>query len=168
MKRKLLICSLVSLVLLTAAAQAQEPNHPPEPPPGRQQDPIQQLQLTPEQREQIRSIRESMRDDRAANNERRRQAKDALDMALDADQPDEAVVEQRLRELAAAQAEQMRLNTLTEVRIRRVLTPEQRTILRELRHARQRQMDNPRRQNQPDRMRRFPNRGNTLGPPNRP
>ena len=177
MKRKLLILSLVSLLYLTTdftgRVRAQEPENPQGPPPGRQMDdPIQQLRLTPEQREQIRSIREEMRDERATVNRRQREARQLLDQALDADQPDEALVEQRLRDLAAAQAAQMRLNTLTEVRIRKVLTPEQRTLLREIRQAmqfrRQRQMDNPRRQNPPDGPRRYPNGRNTLGPTDRP
>ena len=174
MERKLLIFSLANLLILTThfayRVNAQEPDHPQGPPPERQlDDPIQQLKLSPEQRQQIRAIREEMRDERAAVNQRRREANQALDDALDADQPDEALVEQRLRELAAAQAAQMRINTLTEVRIRRVLTPEQRAVLRELRQAmqfrRQRQMENPRRQNQPEGPRRFPNSRNTLSPP---
>src|ERR1044072_5691243 len=52
---------------------------------------------------------------------------------LDADKPDEAVVEQRMREVGAAQAAVMRMRILTEVRIRRVLTVEQLRVLRNLR-----------------------------------
>ncbi len=174
MKRKLSILLMAHLLLfaahVAAKVSAQESNRPPEPgvQSGQFEDPIQQLRLTPEQRQQIRSIREQMRDERAAINERRRAANQALDEALDADQPDEALVEQRLREVASAQAAQMRMNILMEVRIRRVLTPEQRAVLRELRQAvqfrRQRQQDNQRRPNAPNGQRRFPNGRNTLGP----
>lgn len=133
------------------------------------EDPIQQLNLTPEQRQQIRIIREQMRDERAAINQRLREANLALELALDADEVDEAVIEQRLRDVASAQAAQMRMRVLSEVRIRRVLNPAQRALLREIRQAmqfrRQRQMDNPRRPlANPDGRRRFPNQGNTLGP----
>jgi hypothetical protein len=51
---------------------------------------------------------------------------------LDSDNPDESVVEQRVRDVAAAQAAAMRMRILTEIRIRRVLTAEQRNILRSL------------------------------------
>lgn len=96
-------------------------------------DPIRQLNLSPEQREEIRSIRQSNKEERAAINQRLRAANQALEAELDADKPDEAVVEQRMREVGAAQAAAMRMRILTEVRIRRVLTVEQLRILRNLR-----------------------------------
>lgn len=96
-------------------------------------DPIRQLNLTPEQREQIRTIRETNKVERAAIGVRVREANRALEEALDSDEPDEAMVEQRMRELGAAQSEAMRMRILTEVRIRRVLTREQLKILRGLR-----------------------------------
>ena len=109
-------------------------------PPAQQQqqgdfggDPIRQLNLTPEQREQIRAIREGNKVERAEINQRVREANRALEEALDSDSPDEAVVEQRMRDLGAAQAAAMRMRILTEVRIRRVLTREQLVILRNLR-----------------------------------
>ena len=96
-------------------------------------DPIRQLNLTPEQREQIRTIRETNKVERAAIGVRVREANRALEEALDSDEPDEAVVEQRMRDLGAAQSEAMRMRILTEVKIRRVLTREQLKILRGLR-----------------------------------
>lgn len=95
-------------------------------------DLIRQLNLTPEQREQIRSIREHNKEERAANSERLRMANRALEQTLDSDNPDEAVVEQRVSDVAAAQASVARMRILTEIRIRRVLTLEQRNILRGL------------------------------------
>jgi Spy/CpxP family protein refolding chaperone len=107
-------------------------------------DPIQQLNLTPEQREQIRTIRQQNQPERAAINERVRETNRALELVLDTDNPDEALVEQRMREAAAAQAAAMRMRILTEVRIRRVLTLEQRSLLRELRQeANQMKRDRP-------------------------
>lgn len=96
-------------------------------------DPVQQLNLSPEQREKIRSIREQTKSERAAINERLRQTSRTLEEVLDTDNPDEGLVEQRMRDVAVAQAASMRMRILTEVRIRRVLTPEQLSLLRTLR-----------------------------------
>jgi Spy/CpxP family protein refolding chaperone len=96
-------------------------------------DPIRQLNLTPEQREQIRTIRQQTNIERAAINQRVGEANRALESALDSDNPDEAAVEQRMKDFAAAQAEAMRMRISTEVKIRRVLTVEQRILLRSLR-----------------------------------
>ncbi len=57
----------------------------------------------------------------------------ALDQALDAERTDENLIEQRISELATAQAAQMRMRIHTEMKIRRELTPEQLTTLRRLR-----------------------------------
>jgi Spy/CpxP family protein refolding chaperone len=129
-------------------------------------DPIRQLNLTPEQREQIRSIREQSKTERAALNERLREANRALEAELDVENPDEAVVEQRLRDLAAAQAGAMRMRILTEIRIRRVLTPEQRTLLRSLQQQakdirRERLLTSP---DERQRQRALQNQRNGLGP----
>src|SRR6185312_14292527 len=110
-------------------------------------DPILQLNLSAEQREKIRSIRQQTKAERAAYNERLRETNQALEAALDADNPDEGLVEQRIRDVAAAQSAQMRMRILTEVRIRRVLTLEQLEILRSLRQQardsrRNRRLDN--------------------------
>lgn len=117
------------------------------------QDPIAQLNLTPEQREKIRAILEQTKNGRAEINQRLKQSNLALVQALESDNPDEALVEQRLRDAAAAQAAATRMRVLTEVRIRRVLTPEQLVTLRLLRQQagalrREQRMENqrPRRQ----------------------
>lgn len=132
---QILVLTTALLVLLGAPAvrgqqqQAQIPDMQQQAP----ADPILQLNLSAEQREKIRSIREQTKAERAANNQRLRETNQALEAALDADNPDEALVEQRVRDVAAAQSAQMRMRILTEVRIRRVLTLEQLGILRTLR-----------------------------------
>ncbi len=132
---QILVLVTALLVLLGApAVRAQQPQ--PQMPDMQQQaaaDPILQLNLSAEQRERIRTIREQVKAERVANNERLRETNQALEAALDADNPDEAVVDQRVRDVAAAQSAQMRMRILTEVRIRRVLTLEQLGILRSLR-----------------------------------
>ncbi|HEY2971923.1 MAG TPA: periplasmic heavy metal sensor [Pyrinomonadaceae bacterium] len=134
-------------------------------------DPIRQLNLTPEQREQIRSIREQNKTERAAINERLRESNRALEAELDSDNPDEALVEQRLRDVGAAQAAATRMRILTELRIRRVLTSEQRIILRSLQQQarevrRERLLNNPdeRQRRQAERSRVLQNQRNGLGP----
>lgn len=96
-------------------------------------DPVRELNLSPEQRERIRAIREQTREERAGVNQRLRATNRALEEVLDSENPSEAIVEQRLRDVADAQAASMRMRVLTEFRIRRVLTPEQLTTLRTLR-----------------------------------
>lgn len=91
------------------------------------------LGLTPDQRAKIRAIRERNKEERQLTTERLRNAQQALDEAIYADDASEAVVEERARELAAAQTANMRLRALTELSIRRVLTPEQLNALRALR-----------------------------------
>jgi Spy/CpxP family protein refolding chaperone len=177
MKHNGRILTLLALLAFTAAvpsASGQSPQQPggaPEPQQGAfGGDPIRQLNLTPEQREQIRSIRENSKAERAAINERLRDANVALDEALNTDSPDESQVEQRLRDVAAAQASAMRMRILTEIRIRRVLTPEQRSVLRSLqRQARELQREqrlaNPdERQRRREERRGLQNQRNGLGP----
>lgn len=96
-------------------------------------DPIRQLNLTPEQRERIRAIREQSHDERATVNQRLRDANKALAEALDTEAADQSLIEQRIQEVSAAQAAAMRMRIMTEVKIRQVLTVEQRTMLRTLR-----------------------------------
>jgi Spy/CpxP family protein refolding chaperone len=130
-------------------------------------DPIRQLNLSPEQLEQIRTIRQHNQKERAAINERVRETNRALEAVLDAESPDEALVEQRMQEASAAQAAAMRMRILTEVRIRKVLTAEQRTLLRAMRQeANQLRRERPLR-NPEDRLRLqrgLQNQRNGLGP----
>lgn len=169
------ILSLVAITLLIATpsyslgAYQQQQSESRQAPAG--EDAIRELNLTPEQREQIRAIRLQLQAERATINQRLGEANLALEEALDADNPDESMIEQRLRDVAAAQAAVMRMRVLSEVRIRRVLTPEQLTTLRTLRqHARnlrrERQRENMerRRQERIDRQRGL-NQRNSLRPP---
>jgi Spy/CpxP family protein refolding chaperone len=96
-------------------------------------DPIEQLRLTPEQRQRIRMIFLENKDERQSINRRVREANVALDQALDTEPVDENLIEQRINELATAQAAQMRMRIQTEVKIRRELRPEQLATLRRLR-----------------------------------
>jgi Spy/CpxP family protein refolding chaperone len=147
--RFLMVFSVVVLFATVAVGQATQQRAPsPEIMRPADGDPIRQLNLTPEQREQIRAIRENNQKERAATVQKLREANRALEQALNAESPDEAAVQQRLKDVAEAQASQMQMRVLTEVRIRRVLTAEQRLLLHSLQeqareNRRQRMLTNP-------------------------
>ena len=140
------------LLLLTAAtlAVAQQPAAQQDPPTAAATtaDPIEQLRLTPDQRQSIRQIVAENKDERQVANRRLREANVALDQALDADPTDENLIEQRINELSAAQATQLRLRIHTEMKIRRILRPEQLATLRRL-HLELRDVMAPQRMNNP-------------------
>ena len=140
LKRTLLtLCILVSAAAFTFAQNPQPT-----------EDPIQQLNLTPEQRQRIRLLTEQTREERQQTNRRLREANVALDQALDAEPVDENLVDQRINDLAAAQAAQTRMRIHMELRIRRLLDPEQLATLKRLR-LQIRDVMAPKRQNNPRR-----------------
>lgn len=122
----MLLLAIVLLFTGSSSSYAQEP----EAPGG---DPIQQLRLTPEQRQRIRLIFADNKDDRQSTNRKLREANFALEQALDAEPVNENLIEQRINELAAAQAAQTRMRIRMELKIRRELRPEQLAIWRTLR-----------------------------------
>jgi Spy/CpxP family protein refolding chaperone len=124
MRTLMLLFAAVLLLTTTGSTYAQDPTPV---------DQIQQLNLTPEQRQKIRMIFEENKVQRQMTNRRVREANVALDQALDAEPVDEALVEQRINELATAQAAQLRMRIQTEMKIRRELRPEQLATLRQLR-----------------------------------
>jgi Spy/CpxP family protein refolding chaperone len=129
-----------SVEVRTQAANPQDPGQTQTSQPAQQNlSPIQQLEkiLTPEQREKIRAILKQSKEERETINRRVRQAQQALNEAIELDNPDEALIEQRAHELAEAQGPSIRLRALTEARIRQVLTPDQRVRLHELREQAQ-------------------------------
>lgn len=100
---------------------------------GRGDGLMERLNLSPEQREQIRTIRRQTNAEARAIAQRLRQARRALDEAVYLENADESVIETRAREVATAQAAAVRLRAITELKIRRLLTPEQLNTLREIR-----------------------------------
>jgi len=110
----------LKLFITSTPILAQEPQAEPQGP-----DLIEQLRLTPEQRQRIRTIREQSKNERMTVNQRLRESNLALEEALDSDNLDENLVEQRVREVSAAQAAQLRMRIHNEVQIRRVLSPDQ-------------------------------------------
>lgn len=100
------------------------------------------LNLTSDQAQQIRRIYAELREERQTANFRLRTAQRALTEAIQAPVSDEALIEQRSKEVAEAQANTIRLRSLTEARILQVLTQDQRLRLRQLRAQAQMQRRN--------------------------
>jgi Spy/CpxP family protein refolding chaperone len=136
---------LLLLLPLCATARAQDD------PPARQQATPQQqparalklmqrLNLSREQRQQLREIRSQSEPEVRAQTRHVRLARRALDEAIYADTIDDALIEQRAREFSAAQAALTRLRAATELKIRRVLTEEQLRLFRDLRQQEQRRL----------------------------
>ncbi len=140
-----LAVTLLFSAALQARAQDDDPAPPrPESPPHRRRggdgvDLLQRLNLTPEQIDQIRGIRRTSESEGHALLRRVSAARRALDEAIYADQADEALVQERARELAEAQAAVTRMRAQVEWRIRNVLTPAQLSTLRELRQQMRRE-----------------------------
>ncbi|HEX3557897.1 MAG TPA: Spy/CpxP family protein refolding chaperone [Pyrinomonadaceae bacterium] len=93
-----------------------------------------QLNLSTEQVGQMRAIQGESVPQARELTQRLNRARRALDEAIYSDTVDEALIEQRARDVAEAQAALVRLRAQTELRVRRVLTLEQ---LQQFRYIRQ-------------------------------
>ena len=108
---------------------------------------MQRLNLSREQRLRLREIRRQSEPELRELQRRLRRARLALDEAIYADTTDDALVEQRSRELSAAQSALTLLRSANELKIRRVLTAEQLRLFRTLRREAQRRQMLQRRMN---------------------
>ena|SRR2546423_7255561 len=98
-----------------------------------------QLNLSQEQIGQMRAIQGESVPQARELTRRLNQARRALDEAIYSDTVDESLIEQRARDVADAQAALVRLRAQTELRVRRVLTPEQLQTFRDLRQQARRE-----------------------------
>ncbi|MCA1632637.1 MAG: Spy/CpxP family protein refolding chaperone [Acidobacteria bacterium] len=140
----MLLLLLLLLFPLAPSARAQGQDAAPEPQEGSTQpgrpgrggaNLLLQLNLTPEQLTQLRDIRAQSEQQARALTRRLNMARRALDEAIYADDLNETLIEDRARELAAAQAALVRLRAQTELRVRRVLTAGQLQSFRDLRQS---------------------------------
>lgn len=99
---------------------------------------MRRLNLTPEQHERLSEIRRQSEPEARELTRRLRLARRALEEAIYSDTLDEARIEEHARALTEAQAALVRLRAATELKVRRVLTPEQLGAFRELRQQAQR------------------------------
>jgi Spy/CpxP family protein refolding chaperone len=106
-RRLLPISALLVLTTLTVFAQSPQDSQPNSAPPGAGPDIMEQLRLTPDQAQKIRQMQRPTLD--------------------------EALIEQRMQAVAAAQSAQLRMRIQTEMRIRRILNPDQLAVWSDLR-----------------------------------
>ncbi|MDQ3798929.1 MAG: Spy/CpxP family protein refolding chaperone [Acidobacteriota bacterium] len=144
------------------------PDHRPPRDGRRQQRPrlLEELNLSPEQIQQIRSINQSRRPQMQQAQRRLHEANRALDAAIYAASPSEADVQERMKEVQAAQAEIIKIRTASELAVRKVLTPEQLEKFRELREKFMRRLR--KQQNPPPEMEEEPGEHREVNNPNRP
>jgi Spy/CpxP family protein refolding chaperone len=145
-----MVTLLFIFLLAASSSNAQAPGNAPQGEPSAQANQgdnwKEQLGLTTDQMTKIRAIREQNRVESQPIRRRVNQAQRALDMAIYSDNVNEAEIEQRARELAEAQAAEVHMRAMTELSIRRVLTPEQLNTFRTIRQQRMRDAQLKRRQ----------------------
>lgn len=128
---------ILAMLLLTAAAMSQETPPNPQETPAVQQDNraglLRELGLTPEQVREIRRANQERKPLMEAAQQRLREANRRLDAAIYADNVNESEVQTFVREAQEAQAEVIRIRSMNELSIRRILNPEQLERFRGLR-----------------------------------
>lgn len=133
-----------AIALVTVAAQAQEARQPPQERQGhgRTSGPgrgmglgpgLARLDLTDQQREQIRAIMQEARNASEAPDRNLGSLQRELRAAIFADTPDRAKIDQLKATIAEAQASALNARISVDLKIAEVLTPEQRAAARELR-----------------------------------
>jgi Spy/CpxP family protein refolding chaperone len=90
-----------------------------------QQRLMRAIGLTPDQHARMQEIRRGHDDEVIAAGRRLRQARRSLDMAIMSERYDEATVRRATDELAAAQADKIRLDSKIRSMVRGVMTPDQ-------------------------------------------
>ena len=93
---------------------------------------MRELDLTDDQKQQLKTIAESHRDEFRAAGEKARAAHDGMQALVDADNLDENAIRAKSAEIAAAEAEVMILNAKVRKESMQVLTSEQQAKLKEL------------------------------------
>ena len=99
---------------------------------------FRELDLSDDQKAQLKSIAESHHDEFRAAGEKARAAHDGMQALVDADSINESAIRAKSAEIAAAEAEVMILNAKVRQESMQVLTSEQQQKLKELRAARPR------------------------------
>ena len=97
---------------------------------------FRELDLTDEQKAQMKSIAESHRDEFKAIGDKSRSAHEAMRALLEADTIDEAAIRARSTEVAAAEADMLILSAKVRQESMQILTSEQQAKLKELRESR--------------------------------
>jgi Spy/CpxP family protein refolding chaperone len=139
MKRSYLLFLLISAlgIAMASSVPGQEPAAEAAEPAAkseqRKPDLLLELGLSQEQVQQIRVINRDKKPVMEAANRRLREANRNLDQAIYANTVDDSLVEARLAEFQAAQADVVRLRFMNELAVRKLLTPDQLAKFIELR-----------------------------------
>jgi Spy/CpxP family protein refolding chaperone len=137
-----LLALAVGIALLFGCAQRSQAQDNPAPPAGDvstdgQNRPVPELgrllNLSPDQLRQVFAINQRTAPEFRRARQRMNDARDDLDNAIYGDAVDEALIATKVQEFNQAQGEFERLRTLREFRIRQILTPDQLTVLRDVR-----------------------------------
>jgi Spy/CpxP family protein refolding chaperone len=96
-----------------------------------------ELNFTPQQIQQWREINRELRSQEMPATLKLREARVALNEAMESANPNEEVIKQRAKELADAQSAVTQLQALRQARVLKMLTPEQRLKLKEIRERTQ-------------------------------
>ncbi|MGI8641161.1 MAG: Spy/CpxP family protein refolding chaperone [Pyrinomonadaceae bacterium] len=140
--KKLNILNLIFAGLLLAvsftAIKAQDNMPPPPDAPNQKFDAprpnlMTQLGLTQDQIKQIRQINQEKKPQMREAQERLREANRNLDQAVYADAANDVQIQARLKELQSAHAEIIKIRSVTELAVRKILTPEQLARFRDVR-----------------------------------
>jgi periplasmic protein CpxP/Spy len=101
---------------------------------------FRELDLSDDQKAQLKSIAQSHHDEFRAAGEKARAAHDGMQALVEADSINESAIRAKSAEIAAAEAEVMILNAKVRQESMQILTSEQQQKLKELRAAREAQM----------------------------
>ncbi len=160
--------SLIFAVLLFAAfsATVKAQNNPP-PDEAVQQTAaprpnlMAQLGLTQDQIKQIRQINQAKKPQMRAAQDRLREANRNLDQAIYADVANDVEIQARLKDVQSAHAEVIKIRSLTELAVRKILSPDQLAKFRDVREKFAQQKENNQ-QRMNNRRMNAPNRQNNL------
>lgn len=109
---------------------------------------LEQLGLSREQIQQIRRINQEKQPLMKAAQEKLREANRALDLAVYAETSNEEEVKNRLKDVQTAHAEVLRIRTVMEFEVRKVLTAEQLAKFLDLREELMQRMEERKQQNE--------------------
>ena len=139
--QKTIVASVAAVAALAVGAATYAQTAPQAPPPGAPAarsaaqgrpgaGPVAGLNLTQEQRDRIKGLREAQAGDLRAVREKMRGARQQLREAMRADVPDEAAVRAAAEALGAVQADLAVLQARARAEFLKVLTPEQQARLK--------------------------------------
>lgn len=144
---KTLIFTILLLTVFFSAVKAQDEMPPENVAPqnsnqARRPNLLTELDLSPNQIQQIRRINADKRPLVREAQQKWREANRRLDQAIYADNADETEIQVRLKDAQAAQAELIKIRSATEFAVRQILTPDQLVKFRDIRRRFMERMEN--------------------------